>query len=72
MIQKKDLGILAAGIIIGILIAPSKGCKTRKKIGCMIGALTEYVRDNFLNSNAEEWLYEPLEEQIDIEERAIA
>ena len=47
------LGAAAAGVVIGLLIAPEKGSETRKRIAKTTGDWADKLTDLFHNSRAE-------------------
>ena len=47
------VGATAAGVLVGLLLAPDKGTETRRKIGKTAGDWSDYLTDLFANAKGE-------------------
>ncbi len=47
------VGAAAAGVVVGLLLAPDSGTSTRKKIAGTAGEWTDYVSDLFSSAKEE-------------------
>ena len=65
MIQKKHVVVVLVGVVIGLLIAPYKGVKTRKKVSRALDDLSDYIHNNFIDNQNENELEELVDLQIE-------